>query len=393
MSSQAQKRAARQWYAQFADIDTKQKAQRSRRWAPELAEQLTWAPAHQRESIACLLLSLFNASPDKLFPNALEMKNLLFLANHEIKKLAMLAEHHSDILIDWADRLEAYKVFAATEKKKATSEEPEEVEVEAPVDEKGKKKKAAKATFDRHATSGEMRALKASIAKELTSNIPGDIALFGRMMAGLYETSVDGSVQVAHAISVNTLPKSKTFDNKWRIGELDFFSAKDDRIQVESDAGAAMIDEVSFSAPVYYRYANVCIDEMLSLMGDADLAKKSIAAFLQGFVRSLPEGMKRSFAHGSLPEFVLCEVIEGCPYQLSSAFSSPIDRPDIETPSNHGGVSISRQAVKALMTRRDEMHKLYGNQTKASAVTAVADHWSDVLPLDETISQTLSSCF
>jgi CRISPR system Cascade subunit CasC len=395
MSSQSQKRAAREWYAKNSNLDVSQKAQRSRRWADPLAKQLIWAPQHQRESIACLLISLFNSSAEKLFPNALEMKSLLFLAEHEIKKLAMLAEHHSATLCDWADRLESFKVFQANEKKKdkEKNEEDETPMVEAE-EVTAQKKKKEKAVFSQHATASEIKPIRVAITKELSSNIPGDIALFGRMMASIVETSVDGSVQVAHAISVNSLPRTKTFDNKWRVGEIDFFSAKDDKLAIEdADSGAAMIGEVSFSAPVYYRYANIAIDNLTELMGDSDLAKDAAAAFVEGFIMALPEGFKNSFAHSSLPEFVMLEVIEGCPYQLSSAFSAPIDRPNLDTPTDHGGVSIGQQAVKVLMNRRAEMHELYGNQSIGMTVTALADHHDGGLTLERAIGQTLSTCF
>ena len=92
MSSQSQKRATRLWYQQNTDMDRAQMGQRSRRWNNELAPLLTWADADQRDYIARILITLLNSKADNLFAGAVEMKNLLFLANHEITKLAALGQ-------------------------------------------------------------------------------------------------------------------------------------------------------------------------------------------------------------------------------------------------------------------------------------------------------------
>jgi CRISPR system Cascade subunit CasC len=386
MSSQSQKRATRMWYQQNSGLDRRQLASRSRLWAEPLAAELTWARDYQRESIAAILLALFNSGAENIFANAIAQQNLLFLAEHEVKKLAMLAEHHGELLCDLVDRLAAYKVFMR---------ETPDPEIEVPDAEpdspkaKKEKKKAKKADFSQHPTKAEIKPLISAIGKELNDSIPGDVALFGRMMSSLIETSVDGSVQVADAISVNQMEQTKTTEG-WRSGQIDFFSAKDD---LGAETGAGMIGEVSFSCPVHYRYANVAAHEVERLMGDREAAMASIAAFIKGFVMSLPSGMQTSFAHATLPDFVLIQVGDTAPFSLVSAFLAPINTPDMSQVSEHGGISISQRAVRALVDRRDEMSQMYGIEYLGEFTTSIASHCDDSVPLDVSIRSALSLAF
>jgi CRISPR system Cascade subunit CasC len=361
MSSQSQKRSARQWYQKYSGIDRAQFAQRSRRLYEDLAPLLTWAPEADRDNISRLLICLFNSNADSLLPSAADPSNLIFLAQHELEKIAIAAKPHSETLAKLSDELNQYIAHTALDDK-----------------DKGKFAMPGKALF---------AALSRDITKSMSIGIPGDVALFGRMMASLTETSVDGSVQVAHALSVNSCPRSKP-DKVWHSGEIDFFSAVDDRPSVvQEDAGAGMIGEVSFHAPVHYRYANIAAHEVDKLMGDRTAATASIDGFINGFVRSVPTGFSHQFAHQTMPEFVMLTVRRGCPYSLISAFESPID--DVGADN----VAISRQAVSALLDRRNEMLRVYGDDTIATSIAAISDHYPTGLPLDDAIAVTLSACF
>lgn len=387
ISSQAQKRAARQWYTANAGLDRKQLADRSRQWHIELANELKWAPKHQRDSIARIILSLFNSGTDKLFQSAIEMKNLIFLGHHEIHKIAIVSEHCSDILCDLADRFEAYKIWDADQKKKdkKSADEPM-VEVDEGAT---KPKKKEKAIFDSLPTKSEVKGLEKLITAELNHSVPGEVALFGRMMATLVETSVDGSVQVAHALSVNTCPRSK--GEEWHAGEIDFFAAVDDKTKSERDSGAGMIGETSFTAPVHYRYASIATHEVESLMGDKNASRLAIAAFIEGFVRALPDGHSTAFAHATLPEFVLIQIKETAPFGLSGAFLTPIDRPDKSFPTDGGGVSISQSAVDALMSRRSEMIEIYDDVINVEAIVGLKDHHPEAQSLKSAITQVMGA--
>ena len=384
ISSQSQKRAARKWYSEYSKLDRKQLADRSRLWHLDLAPLLTWAPAHQQDAIARILISIFNNGPEKIFSGALSMSNLIFISAHEIAKIAKVSEHESAVLCDLADRLEAYKIWEEAQKKK-DKVDPDEPMVEV---EEGttKAKKKEKAVFAHHPTKSELRGIEKLIINELKQAIPGDVALFGRMMATMIESSVDGSLQVGQAFSVNQCYKSK--GDAWHPGEIDFYTAMDDK---SVTSGAAMIGEMSFTAPVHYRYGNIAAHQTERLMGDAEAAKKCIGAFIQGFVRSLPTGHSAQFAHATLPQFVLIQVKDTCPYGLSGAFLSPIDRPDQSFPTDGGGVSISQTAVTKLMDYRKEMAYIYSDSVKAYAIVALKDHHPEGIPLDSAVNLILEA--
>lgn len=365
MSSQAQKRAARIWYRDNLDLNRKHLAQRSRRWDTLLAEKLTFG-GDQKLIIARLLLNQFNVNADKLLDSCINPPgNLLFLALHEVETIAVIAERHQDLLLDLAERVEELRAFS---------------------EEGGKNKKRS---YDRHPSDSELRLLTKDL-KELAQAVPGDIAVFGRMMARLIETSVDGCVQVADAISVNAIGMSHT-DRGKKVGEVDWYVAQDDIEAVRDDEleggdGAAMLGYLPFTAPVYYRYANICVSELTRLVGEGneETARDFAGAFIRGFIHSLPSGYIRAKAHMTLPEFVLIQVSPKQPYQQAPAFLSPINE------LGASGLSISQQAVAKLMERRNEMIRVYGGAPVYSQVVALSDHYVGGESLEDVIEQALT---
>jgi CRISPR system Cascade subunit CasC len=392
ISSQAQKRAAREWYSANAQLDRRHLAERSRIWHIELSESLTWAPVHQRDAISRIILALFNNGTDNVFQAAIDAKNLLFLGVHEIKQIALVSEHHSDVLIDLADRFERFKVFLKQQADAEMQEDIDSVAADTFEVEPGtaKKKKKEKAVFSELPTKSELKPLEKLIVDAIKSNVPGDVALFGRMMATLTETTVYGAVQVAHAISVN--PLKRTLGDAWHSGELDFFSAMDDK-KAGHENGAGMIGETSFSAPVLYRYAVISVHEVEQLMGDESAAKASVSAFINGFVRALPDGNKTKFAHATLPPFVLLQAKKTCPYGLSGAFEAPIETPDSTYVTESGKLSLSQQAVTKLMEYKSEMQRLYDEEIAAEEIVALKSHDADGVTLASAIDSVLSTCF
>jgi len=379
MSSQSQKRAARLWYRENAAFDRDQLAQRSRRHAPELAKLLDWLEAPEdRQTVAQLLLALFNVAPEKLLEEAIsdKGKNLLFVSNHELKTIALIASQHQDLLADLLVKAKEYQGRSEDSSKQQAKKEAKETNF-------GPSKR-------------ELAPLRKALVQALAT-VPGDVALFGRMMASLTETSVDGCVQVADAISVNGFGIKKTpigpsTNKSYVIGEVDFYSAVDDiapNDDPESDdaGGTGMIGELPVISPVYYRYANVCIPELESLVGNPELAKEFAAAFLQGFIRALPSGYIRSHAHMTLPEFVLVRVSPGQPYQHAPAFQVGIDR-------SESGRSIAELATVALLNRVKAMDNLYGATALYSGVTAMVDvDGMAVSPLANVLDQALAVAF
>lgn len=147
--------------------------------------------------------------------------------------------------------------------------------------------------------------------RELITRLDGgraaDLALFGRMLADLPERNVDGSAQVAHAISTNAVEV-----------EFDFYTAVDD-LRPEDTEGADMLGTIEFVSSTLYRYANLDLKALAkNLQHDQDLADATTRAFADAFVRSLPTGKQNSMAAHNPPSIAVA-VIRGR-WSLANAF-------------------------------------------------------------------------
>lgn len=153
----------------------------------------------------------------------------------------------------------------------------------------------------------------ADITKQLGGNVPRsvDIAMFGRMTTSSAFENVQAAVQVAHAISTNALAE-----------EFDYFTAVDD---LSGDTGAGMIGDVEFNSSTYYKYLNVCWENLVdNLGGDVDIATRSVLALVETAVFAQPSGKQNSFAAFNLPDLVLVEVSErNIPVSYANAFLKP----------------------------------------------------------------------
>ena len=349
LSSQSQKRAARLWYREQGGVPREHLADRSRLWADELATMLPWA-GDDALSIARMVLGLFNVGPDKLLTEAVEPGgNLLFLSAHEVATIAAIAEQHQPLLLDLAERCREMVTLGTAKK------------------------------YDSHPTKKELGTLVKQLS-HISTAVPGDVAVFGRMMATLTEASVDGCVQVADAVSVNAIPRNKTNDG-WMSGEVDFFSAVDDR---GSDTGAGMIGERAYVSPTYYRYANICTSELTRLVGDVTTAQQFAAGFLRGFIMALPDGMVSSHAHMTVPEAIIIRTTEHQPYCHTPAFLNAINEPD------GGGASISQRATMALLSRMADTTEIYGTHPVYVGKSGLPSHIPGALPLDNVMDAALA---
>lgn len=153
------------------------------------------------------------------------------------------------------------------------------------------------------------------------------INMFGRMLAELPQTEVDGAVQVAHAFTVHRI-----------IPEVDFFTAVDD---VDgTDRGSAHMNSAQFVTGVFYRYASIGVRELTgNLGGDLALARAATSHFLDAFCRTVPTGKKNSTAPHTLPELVHVTVRADRPVSLAAAFEQPVPEP---------GVGFARPAQEQL---------------------------------------------
>lgn len=157
---------------------------------------------------------------------------------------------------------------------------------------------------------------RVAIDKELGKSLPRsvDIAMFGRMTTAETFEDVHAAVQVAHALSTNTLTQ-----------EFDYYTAVDD---LSGESGAGMIGDVEFNSSTYYKYLNVHWEQLVkNLGGEAqgrEFARRAVLALLEAAALAQPSGKQNSFAAHSLPDLILVEVSDkNLPVSYVNAFLKP----------------------------------------------------------------------
>lgn len=165
------------------------------------------------------------------------------------------------------------------------------------------------------------------VKKLLKSDNSLDLALFGRMVADNPELNVEGSAQVAHAISTHEV-----------VPEFDYYTALDD-LQTEDSSGAAMLGTIEYNSSTLYRYANINVNELAHNLGESN-AVQGAAEFIKSFLLSMPTGKQNTFANKTLPNYVMVTVRTDTPVNLVTAFEDAVD-------SKHGYVT---ESVKELET-------------------------------------------
>jgi len=146
--------------------------------------------------------------------------------------------------------------------------------------------------------------------------IPVDIALFGRMTTSAAFEDVAASVQVAHAVSTNKLDH-----------EFDYYTAVDDLKDTAAgdDAGAGMMGDVEFNSSCYYKYFSIDWDSLVQKVGDPEVARAAVAAFIRAAALTTPTGKQNSFAAHNPPDFVMVECKpRKVPLSYANAFVDPV---------------------------------------------------------------------
>ncbi len=300
ISSQCQKRAVRLFYQEHSEIAAEQFAQRSRSWMPELKALLVAAdiPEAQAETATKLALEVLGA---KFEADKIESKTILFLGRTEIAAIANI------LIKNWS----IIEPGLSEKEPKLPAKDPNIAKV------------IEKALVD--------------------TGKPGDVALFGRMMASLPTVNVDAAVQMAHAISVNKLQQ-----------EFDFFTAVDD-LGSSDDAGADHMGETGYNSSTYYRFTTLDTKQLQTNLG-SDVKVDAIAqAFAEAFIKAIPTGHQNGFAAHSLPAAVMVVVRKGQPISLVDAFENPV--------APKGGKSLLENAVFALDAQWHELSRMYGENS------------------------------
>lgn len=174
-----------------------------------------------------------------------------------------------------------------------------------------------------------------------------DIALFGRMLAADPGFNVEGAAQVAHALTVHKVQV-----------EDDFFTAVDDLNKGQDDMGSGHMGETEFGAGLFYLY--LCVDRKLlleNLGGNRDLADRAIQALLECVATVAPTGKQNSFGSRAYASFVLAELGDRQPRNLSVAYLKPVQDPD----------PLAR-AITTLKATRENLDKVYGQCWDSDAI-------------------------
>ncbi|MDU7718208.1 MAG: type I-E CRISPR-associated protein Cas7/Cse4/CasC [Cutibacterium avidum] len=215
--------------------------------------------------------------------------------------------------------------------------------------------------------------ISSSDAKKAADSDHGiEVALFGRMVADSKDLNVDSAVQVAHALSTHAVEI-----------ESDYFTAVDDYKLDEDDAGAGMIGTVEFTSETLYRFATVAVSTLEDNLGDVDLTADAAAAFVRGFVVSMPTGKQNTFANNTLPDAVVVQIRKGRSASFVGAFEGAI------TSTTGGFVEAS---CKALASYAHDCEEAFLGAPVASFVTRVGTRTEAVsdmgtaMPIDELVS-------
>lgn len=166
-----------------------------------------------------------------------------------------------------------------------------------------------------------------------------DIAMFGRMLADDPVKNVEAAVQVAHAITVNSV----------KI-EDDFFTAVDDLNKHDEDAGAGHMGEAAFGSGIFYLYLCINKTQLMDNLQDEALVNQAIQALVETAAKVSPTGKQNSFASRAYTSYLLAEKGTQQPRSLSVAFLKAVK-----------GDDPMSAAIGALEMQRERFDAVYGS--------------------------------
>jgi len=317
ISSQCFKRAMRQAMKDDGLLRPDDLAERTKLLVTTLRDRFTKKHGKDVAEAEGVARAALAATGLKLESNA-KTQYLLFLGNREIDAIEALCLERWDAL-----------------KPASTGEPATDGGTAAPAG-RGRKKAAPDAPVVDTALSNAFKGL-------LSGGKAADLALFGRMIADLPERNVEGSCQVAHALSTNAVSV-----------EFDFYTAIDD-LKPDDVTGADMLGAIEFNSACYYRYLNLDVDQLtVNLQGDLDLTRRAVEAFVRAAVTAVPSGKQHSMAAQNPPSLVLAVARERGLWSLANAFVKPV------RPGQDG--DLVARSIMCLDTHWGNVARMYGQR-------------------------------
>lgn len=212
--------------------------------------------------------------------------------------------------------------------------------------------KALAIDLARKALAGEDLPKDKELKKAILRSADGaaDIAMFGRMLADAADFNREAAVQISHALTTHRAAI-----------EDDFYTAVDDLKKPEEDAGAGFVGDAGFGSGVYYLYACVDFDLLVeNLGGDAELARKSVAALIEALATATPSGKQNSYAHHPRAGHIRAEFGREQPRSLAGAFFKAVQ-----------GEDLMEASVGAMEEMAAKLDHAYGPSCEASEIMDV----------------------
>lgn len=186
--------------------------------------------------------------------------------------------------------------------------------------------------------------------QERTTKNAVDIGLFGRFVTSDELDTIDGALQVAHALGTQRVDV-----------EPDYFTAVDD---LGDEPGAGHLGETEIASSVLYLYACCDLDQLEHNLGARDpkagrrpdaearaLARRAIAPLASAIAAATPRGKKTGTAPHTPAEYVEVVVRRGAPLSFANAFTKPVDPRDGD---------VMDESIARLARHRDRLEKAYG---------------------------------
>lgn len=216
-----------------------------------------------------------------------------------------------------------------------------------------KTKPNAKPKLDAKAIEKLRGELQAHLEASTTKNAV-DIGLFGRFVTSDEFDTVDGALQVAHALGTQKVEV-----------EYDYFTAVDDR---GDEPGAGHLGETEFASSVLYLYACCDFAQLVRNLGARGekgrapddearrLARQALPALVRAMAEATPKGKRTGTAPHTPAEFVEVVVRRGAPLSLANAFTKPVD-------AREAGGDVMAASIARFAQHRDRIEEAYGRDS------------------------------